>query len=44
MTTVNEPADDGASLGVFSWPIPPDLVLDLSDLLAGRSESRHSGG
>jgi len=44
MTTVNEPADDGASLGVFSWPIPPDLVLELSDLLAGRPEERDTGG
>ena len=44
MTTVNDPADDGASLGVFSWPIPPDLVLELSDLLAGSSGGRRTGG
>lgn len=30
------PVVDGAPHGVFSWPVPPRLVEDLSDLLDGR--------
>ena len=34
---------DGASLGVFSWGVPPALVLDLSALLAGASGGARRG-
>ena len=33
MTGASTPTVDGARCGVYSWPIPPDLVVDLSDLL-----------
>ena len=35
MTAAGPLTDDGSSLGVFPWPIPPALVRDLSDLLGG---------
>jgi ABC-type uncharacterized transport system substrate-binding protein len=28
--------DGGGSHGVFSWPMPSELVIGLSDLLEGR--------
>jgi exodeoxyribonuclease V beta subunit len=30
------PVSDGHPAGVFSWPLPPDLVVSLSDLLDRR--------
>jgi exodeoxyribonuclease V beta subunit len=31
------PVQDGHPAGVFSWAVPADLVLQLSDLLDGRA-------
>jgi exodeoxyribonuclease V beta subunit len=35
MTGPDVPTDHGRSYGVFDWPVPPDLVVALSGLLAG---------
>ncbi|TDD28294.1 exodeoxyribonuclease V subunit beta [Kribbella turkmenica] len=37
MCGADTPLDDGHPTGVFSWPVPAALVLDLSDLLDGRA-------
>ena len=31
------PLQDDHPAGVFSWPVPPALVIELSDLLDGRT-------
>jgi exodeoxyribonuclease V beta subunit len=36
MCGTETPLEDGHPTGVFSWPLPPALVLELSDLLDGR--------
>ena len=36
MTGGDVPVTDGQPHGVFSWELSPDLVVGLSDLLAGR--------
>jgi exodeoxyribonuclease V beta subunit len=38
MSGPGTPATDGHPAGVFSWPVPPALVVGLSSLLAGRPE------
>ena len=34
--------EDGHPHGVFSWAIPPELVVELSDRLDGRSDGTSS--
>jgi exodeoxyribonuclease V beta subunit len=36
------PLTDGHPAGVFSWPVPPALVLALSDLLDGHRLEREA--
>ena len=36
MAGPDTPVIDGHTCGVYSWPVPPELVVDLSDLLDGR--------
>jgi exodeoxyribonuclease V beta subunit len=45
MTGPANPAVNGQPCGVFSWPVPVELVMELSDLFdAGRAESSASPG
>ncbi|HEY5110473.1 MAG TPA: PD-(D/E)XK nuclease family protein, partial [Acidimicrobiales bacterium] len=37
MTGPDVPLTDGQPHGVFTWELPPDLVVRISDLLAGRA-------
>jgi exodeoxyribonuclease V beta subunit len=43
MTPDGPDAGDGSSLGVFSWPVPPALVVALSALLSGGTAGASRG-
>jgi exodeoxyribonuclease V beta subunit len=44
MVGASTPVTDGQRHGVFSWAVPADLVVELSDLLDGEPVAVSTGG